>query len=148
LRAPAEHPEHLSIAQALEVAREVAGDKHHFSAVQLPVNLAMPQAIAYPSQDIGQGRVPVLRAAQALGLCVFGSATLLQGRLAAGVPEEIDEAFPEAATPARRAIQFSRSAAGMTTSLVGVSTLEHARDDFALCGTPPAEPARVTALFQ
>ena len=148
LRAPAEHPEHLSIAQALEVAREVAGDKHHFSAVQLPVNLAMPQAIAYPSQDIGQGRVPVLRAAQALGLCVFGSATLLQGRLAAGVPEEIDEAFPEAATPARRAIQFSRSAAGMTTSLVGVSTLEHARDNFSLCGTPPAEPARVMALFQ
>lgn len=148
LRAPSEHPEHLSMAKALEIAREISGDKHHFCAVQLPFNLAMPEALAYPSQDIGQGRVPVLRAAQALGLCVFGSATLLQGRLAVELPDEVGQAFPEATTAARQAIQFSRSAAGMTTSLVGASRLEHARDDFGLSEAPPADPSRVTALFQ
>lgn len=147
LRVPPEHPEHLSMAATLEVAREVAGEKHHFCAVQAPVNLAMAQAIAYSSQETGRGKVPLLRAAQALGLSVFGSATLLQGRLAVELPEEIEEAFPEATTPARRAIQFARSAAGMCTSLVGVSSPEHARDVFGMSGVPPAEPARVTALF-
>jgi aryl-alcohol dehydrogenase-like predicted oxidoreductase len=148
LRAPAEHPEHLSMAKTVEIAREISGDKHHFCAVQLPFNLAMPEALGYPSQETGQGRVPVLRAAQALGLCVFGSATLLQGRLAGELPEEVANAFPEATTAARQAIQFSRSAAGMTTSLVGASRPEHAADDFGLAAAPPADPSRITALFQ
>jgi aryl-alcohol dehydrogenase-like predicted oxidoreductase len=148
LRAPSEHPEHLSMSKTLEIAREISGDKHHLCAVQLPFNLAMPQALGYSSQDIGQGRVPVLRAAQSLGLCVFGSATLLQGRLAGELPEEVGQAFPEATTPARQAIQFSRSAAGMTTSLVGAARLEHARDDFGLAEVAPADPSRVAALFQ
>jgi aryl-alcohol dehydrogenase-like predicted oxidoreductase len=147
LRAPIEHPEHLSIAKTLEIAREISGDKHHFCAVQLPFNLAMPEALAYPSQDIGQGRVPVLRAAQALGLCVFGSATLLQGRLAVELPEEVGKAFPEATSAARQAIQFSRSAAGMTTSLVGASRDEHFQDDFGLAAVSPADPTRVLELF-
>lgn len=147
LRVPPEHPEHLSMSGTLEIAREVSGDKHHFCAVQAPINLAMPQAIAYPSQETGRGKVPILRAAQALGLSVFGSATLLQGRLAVDLPEEVVEAFPEASTPAQRAIQFARSGAGMTASLVGVSSPDHARDSFALSRIPPAEPARVMALF-
>ncbi len=148
LRAPASHPEHVSLARTLEIAREISGDRHHFAAVQLPVNLAMPEAIAFPSQDIGQGRVPVLRAAQALGLGVFGSATLLQGRLSGELPEEMAAAFPEAGTAARQAIQFSRSAPGMTTSLVGAAHPEHAREDFGLCAIPPAKPERVMGMFQ
>jgi hypothetical protein len=35
----------------------------------------------------------------------------------------------------------------MTTALVGVSTPEHAREDFALAGVPPADASRVLALF-
>ncbi|MEO8431453.1 MAG: aldo/keto reductase [Acidobacteriota bacterium] len=148
LRVPPEHPEHISVNEVVEVAREIAGDKHHFCAVQLPFNLAMPQAMGYASQLTGQGKVTVLRAAQSLGLSVFGSATLLQGRLAEELPEEVNEAFPEVSTPAQRAIQFSRSAPGMTVSLVGVSTPAHARDDFSLSETPPAPPARVMGLFE
>jgi hypothetical protein len=96
---------------------------------------------------IGQGKVPALRAAQALGLAAFGSASLLQGRLSVELPPEITGAFPEAASAAQCAIQFARSAAGMTASLVGLSNPEHAREIFALSGVSPAEPSRVMALF-
>lgn len=147
LRAPPEHPEHLSIQGTLEIAREVAGEKQHFAAVQLPVNLAMAQGIGYPSQETGSERLPALAAARALKLAAFGSASLLQGRLAADLPEEVVEAFPEAATGAQRALQFSRSAPGMTTSLVGVSSPAHARDSFALAAVSPAPPERVMGLF-
>jgi aryl-alcohol dehydrogenase-like predicted oxidoreductase len=58
------------------------------------------------------------------------------------------EAFPEAATGAQRALQFSRSASGMTASLVGVSNPAHARDNFALAGVVPADPGKVLALFE
>jgi aryl-alcohol dehydrogenase-like predicted oxidoreductase len=147
LRAPPEHPEHLSIESALEIAGAVGGKEHHFAAVQLPVNLAMAQAVAYASQEIGAARLPALAAAARLGLAAFGSASLLQGRLATDLPEEIVEAFPEALSGGQRALQFSRSAPGMTTSLVGVSDPSHGRENFALARVEPADPGRVLALF-
>ena len=57
------------------------------------------------------------------------------------------EAFPEVGTALLQALQFSRSAPGMTTALVGVSDPEHAAEDFALAALPPAEPGRVLGLF-
>ena len=148
LRVPPEHPEHLSLTEIVETAREVGGAKHHFCAVQLPFNLAMAQALAYPSQQTPEGRVPALAAAASLGLAVFGSATLLQGRLTEELPEEVAAAFPETASPAQQALQFSRSAPGIVTALVGASNPAHARDDFGLCGVPPAAPERVLGLFE
>lgn len=148
LRAPPEHPEHLSLTLVRQIAEEVAGPGHHFAAVQLPVNLAMAEAIAYPSQETATGRLSALSAAQSFGLAAFGSASLLQGRLAADLPEEVGEAFPEALTGAQQALQFSRSAPGMTASLVGACHLEHAREDFALARVAPAEPSRVLSLFK
>jgi aryl-alcohol dehydrogenase-like predicted oxidoreductase len=147
LRSPPEHPEHLSIAQIRALAAEVAGEGHHFRGVQLPVNLAMAEAIAFPSQEGADGRIPALEAAARLGLAAFGSASLLQGRLAVELPEEIEEAFSQARSGAQKALQFSRSAPGMTASLVGVSTPAHALEDFALAKLAPADPSVVMGLF-
>ena len=79
---------------------------------------------------------------------MFGSSSLLQGRLTADLPDEIGPAVPGAASDAQRALQFSRSSPGMTTALVGVSTPEHARDDFALASVPPADRTAILALFE
>jgi aryl-alcohol dehydrogenase-like predicted oxidoreductase len=147
LRAPPEHPEHLSLAEVLSIADEVGGSGQHFRAVQLPVNLAMPEAIAYRSQEGPEGRAPALSAAARLHLAAFGSASILQGRLAVELPEPIEEALSEARPGAQKALQFARSAPGMTTSLVGVSTLAHALEDFALAIVPPADPSVVLGLF-
>ncbi len=147
LRVPPEHPEHLSLALVRELAEKVGGKEHRFRGVQLPVNLAMAHAVAFRSQAFGDRRVPALEAAEAFGLAAFGSASLLQGRLASELPEQVVEAFPEADTPARRALQFARSAPGLTAALVGVSSADHAAENFGLAGTPPADPARVMSLF-
>lgn len=147
LRVPPEHPEHLSLSGVLELAREVAGEGHHFRGVQLPFNLAMAQALGYRSQARGDRRLPPLDFARESGLAAFGSASLLQGRLAGDLPEEVVAAFPEAETPAQCAIQFSRSAPGMTAALVGVSSPEHAAENFALSRVPPAPADRVLGLF-
>ena len=147
LRVPPEHPEHLSMALVRDLAEKVAGPSHHFRAVQLPVNLGMAHAVGYRSQTSGSMRMSALDAAAALGIAAFGSASLLQGRLVAELPESIVQAFPEGETPARRALQFARSAPGLTTALVGVSTPAHAADDFGLAKFPPAESARVLSVF-
>ncbi len=149
LRVPSEHPEHVSIAAVREAAEKAAGAGHHFRAVQLPFNLAMAQAAVYRSQATKSGRQPALLAARDEGLAAFGSASILQGRLGlAELPEEIVEAFPGLATSAQRALQFSRSAEGMTGALVGVSSPEHAAENFELARHSPVPPDRVLSLFQ
>ena len=148
LRVPPEHPEHLSMAEVLGMAKEVAGDGHHFRAVQLPSSLAMAQAVVYRSQETGLGRRAALAAATTLGLAAFGSASIAHGRLASGdLPEEIAEAFPGLRSSAQQALQFARSAPGVTSALVGVSSAKHALEDFALAKVPPAAPERILSLF-
>ena len=43
------------------LAREVAGDEHHFRGVQLPFNLAMGEALGFRSQKNGAERLPAAR---------------------------------------------------------------------------------------
>jgi aryl-alcohol dehydrogenase-like predicted oxidoreductase len=148
LRVPPEHPQHLSLLEVLGMAESVAGPRHHFRAVQVPSSLGMPHAAAYRSQETGRGRLPALEAARSLGLAAFGSASILQGSLAgAELPEKVAAAFPEASTSVQRALQFARSVPGITVALVGVSSLEHAEEDFAFAKVPPAEPGRAMSVF-
>jgi aryl-alcohol dehydrogenase-like predicted oxidoreductase len=148
LRVPPDHPDHLSLEELLAVAREAGGAEHHFRAVQLPTNLGMTQSVVYRSQPVGDRRMPALDACAELGLAAFGSVPLLQGR-AVGVdfPEAVADAFPEAESSLAQALQFARSAPGVTAALVGVSDPEHAAEDFALARIPPAPGARVLDLF-
>ncbi|HEX4440192.1 MAG TPA: aldo/keto reductase [Thermoanaerobaculia bacterium] len=148
LRVPPEHPEHLSLEAVRAIAEEVGGEGHRFRGVQLPVNMAMAQAVAFRSQAVGGRRLPALAAARALGLATFGSASILQGRLSDGLPPEVVEAFPGLETDAQRALQFSRSAPGETCALVGASRPEHAREDFAVARVPPASEDAVMGLFR
>ncbi|HWZ87065.1 MAG TPA: aldo/keto reductase, partial [Thermoanaerobaculia bacterium] len=149
LRAPPEHPEHISMRDVLAAARDVGGADHHFRAVQLPSNLAMGQGVGFRSQETETGRLPALRAAGALGLAAFGSASLLQGRLAGyDFPDEVVAALPGAETSLLQALQFARSAPGVTTALVGVSNPEHAAEDFALAGIAPADPGALVGILR
>ena len=107
----------------------------------------MPEGIAYRSQAGSGGRASALETASRMRLPAFGSASILQGRLAVELPEEIEEALPGVASGAPKALQFARSAPGMTTCLVGVSTPAHAQEDFALARVPPADPSVVMGLF-
>ena len=44
--------EYLSLAEILEAAREVAGDRHRFRALQLPFNLEMDEAATFRNQGV------------------------------------------------------------------------------------------------
>lgn len=131
LRVPPEHKQHLSLADLVTVAREVGGTTHHFRAVQLPVGLAMPEAARQPTQRLGRKLVPLLEAADSLGLGVVASAPLMQGRLAAGLPPEMSELFPSCTTDAQRALRFASSLPCVSTVLAGMRSLEHVRENLA-----------------
>ena len=125
-------PEALSLERLAGVAREVAGDSHHFRFIQLPFNLALPEAFA--NRVNGES---VLDAAARLGITVVASASLYQARLTHNLPEEIRAKLPGATTDAQRAIQFVRSTPGVTVALAGMSSVAHVQENLGLATVPP-----------
>jgi len=126
---PPEHKQHLTLAELVAIARDVGGTTHHFRAVQLPVSLAMPEAARLPTQPLGRKLVPLLEAADALGLGVVASAPLMQGRLSAGLPQAMTELFPTCTSDAQRALRFASSLPGVATVLAGMRSVEHVREN-------------------
>lgn len=125
LRIPPDQRQHLSLAALVALAREVGGTRHHFRAVQVPVSLAMPEAARLPTQLLGRHPVPLLEAAEALGVGVVASAPLMQGRLTDGLPAEMRELLPGCRTDAQRALRFSASLPAVSTVLAGMRRREH-----------------------
>ena len=140
---------HLSLAELVGLAREVGGERHRFRVVQLPFNLAMPEALVAPTQMLEGEAVSALDAATRLGISVMTSGSILQGRLARRLPESLRArlALGAQATDAQRALQLARSAPGVTVALCGMSRVEHVAENLALSQFPPLGVAEVRALL-
>jgi aryl-alcohol dehydrogenase-like predicted oxidoreductase len=135
--------ESVSLRRLDAIAREIAGKDHRFRFIQLPFNLAMPEAFIKPVE----GTHGVFELAVELGITVVASASILQARLSRGLPNEAKSAIPGFDTDAQRSIQFVRSCPGVTTALVGMSSAQHVRENLAVLGKPELDPAAFRRLF-
>ncbi len=139
--------DYLSLEEIADLARGVAGEKHHFRVVQLPYNLAMPEAFLLANQPIAGKSRTVLDAAQELGVTIVASASMMQGQVARNLPDFVGAALKGLETDAQRALQFVRSTPGITTALAGMSSLNHVLQNLALIAHPPARLADLMQLF-
>jgi aryl-alcohol dehydrogenase-like predicted oxidoreductase len=103
---------HHSLVRMVELARQVGGEEHAFRFIQLPFNMAMPEATTNANETLDGQQITVVEAAQKLGVTVIASASLLQGRI-----------------DPQTAIQFARSNPGITTALIGMSSVEHVEEN-------------------
>jgi aryl-alcohol dehydrogenase-like predicted oxidoreductase len=140
-------PGYLSLEEIAGIAVEVGGAEHHFRFVQLPFNLAMPEALTRPNQSVAGKPVPMVQAARALGITLITSAALLQGQLTKNLPPFIAEAL-KLKTNSALALQFARSVPGLTTALVGMSKLDHVKANLALVGVEPTPREQFLKLFE
>jgi len=147
LRADPGERGYLSLAELVGVAREVAGAAHHFRVIQLPYNLAMPEAFTRANQKLDGGFFSTLDAARHLGLYVMASASVLQGKLTQSLPAQFADLVPGLSTDAQRAIQFVRSTPGVGTALVGMKSTAHVDENAGVAAVPPLGDEQVRRLF-
>jgi aryl-alcohol dehydrogenase-like predicted oxidoreductase len=139
--------DYLSLPEMTTLARQIAGDAHHFRVIQLPYNLAMPEAFTRGNQRLGDAVMSTLDAAAKLGIYVMASATIYQGKLAQQLPPVLAEHLPGLATDAQRALQFVRSTPGIGTALVGMRSVGHVDENAAVAAAPPVPWEQFQRLF-
>ena len=138
---------YLSLEAMVRIAREVAGDAHHLRFVQLPFNLAMPEALTRHNQVVDGKPMPMVQAARALGISLITSAALLQGQLTKNLPPFVRSALL-LPTDSALALQFARSVPGLTTALVGMSKPAHVKTNLELVGIEPTPREQFLKLFE
>jgi Predicted oxidoreductases (related to aryl-alcohol dehydrogenases) len=158
-RVPAGTEAYLSLPEVIrrsESAADTVGTSTSgLAAVQLPFNVAMADAFTtanHPSPATKErpdepATRSTLACARDAGVSVFASASLGQGELVNGIPPEI-EARLAGETSAQRAINFARSAPGVTCALVGASNPAHVRENIAAGTFDPLGANAFDAIFE
>jgi aryl-alcohol dehydrogenase-like predicted oxidoreductase len=136
-----------SLERMVGIARQVGGDAHGFKFIQLPLNLAMPEAYLLRNQAVSGKVFAPTDAARELGVSVMCSASILQGKLAHSVPLHIREILGSPTTDAMTSIQFVRSTPGVVTALVGMSRAAHVGENMKLAEIAPVSEQQFAGLF-
>ncbi len=154
-RVPTDHEQYLSLPKLLTIAQEAADrvgvDEHGLTTLQLPFNIHMSDAFSRKNHTYtidGETRqLSTLEVAHEAGLFVFTSASLGQGELASGIPADVG-AQVSGDTAVQRAINFARSAPGVTCSLVGMGTPDHVPENAAAGTFDPLGASAFDAVFE
>ncbi len=147
-RVPPDQRDFMNLADVKELAKKAASGKaDRLRFIQLPFNLAMPEALL-ATQQVGPESVPVMEAARQLKIEVVSSASICQGQIIGKIPDALGEALGPDLTDAQRALQFTRSTPGLTTALVGMKTSEHVKENLALVKMAPLETEAFLASLQ
>lgn len=148
-RVRSDSTDYLSLAEVVQLAETVGGDQHHFKVVQLPFNLAMPEAFVFYNQRSKDEQSTLLKVAADLGVTVMASASMLQAQLAKNLPAQITEVLDgNLETDAHRAIQFTRSTPGISVALVGMGQVAHVEENLKLARVEPLAFEQYRKLFR
>lgn len=139
-------PKLVQLERCVEIAKKIAGEKHHFKAVQAPFNLGLPEICLVESQRVEGRSLTFLEAAQDLEIAVLTSVPLMQGQLAQGLPPIIREALG-LQTDAQRSIRFVVSTPGVTSAMVGMKTVAHVEENLKVLENPVVPFETLSRVF-
>jgi aryl-alcohol dehydrogenase-like predicted oxidoreductase len=150
-RVPPDHDRYLSLREVVSRARRAAeragADATHLRAIQLPFSVSMADAFTVAAHEGADGVQSALWYAREAGLEVYASAALAGGDLADGLPQSV-AAQVGGDTPAQRALNFARSAPGVTSALVGSADVAHVRENVAAGTFEPLGSDAFDAVFE
>ncbi|HEX9962993.1 MAG TPA: aldo/keto reductase, partial [Pyrinomonadaceae bacterium] len=146
-RVPPSNNGYHSLEKMFNIARQIGGEAHGFRFVQLPFNLAMPEALLLPNQQFSGQVLSTLEAAGNLDVSIVCSASILQGKLARNLSANVRETLGNPESDALASLQFVRSTPFVTTALVGMSKTNHVEENMRLARVAPVSMETYQQLF-
>jgi aryl-alcohol dehydrogenase-like predicted oxidoreductase len=134
-RVPPGNKEYLLLEDVTKIAEKVGGpQKHGFRFIQLPYNLAYSEALLLRNQSVGEEKnLTILEAAQRLGVGIFTSIPLFQGRLLkAQIPD-----YGGLTDQVSKLLQIVRSSPSVIAPLIGQKNHKHVEQNLMISNTQP-----------
>ena len=134
-RVPPGNKEYLLLEDVTKIAKKVGGpQKHGFRFIQLPYNLAYSEALLLRNQSVGEeNNLTILEAAQKLGIGIFTSIPLFQGRLLkAQIPD-----YGGLTDQVSKLLQIVRSSPSVIAPLIGQKNSKHVEQNLMISNNPP-----------
>lgn len=130
------NPNYLSLRDVVRIANEVGGTDNGFKFIQLPYNSLMTEAFTYRNQKVEESSedVSILEAANRLGIHVFTSIPLFQGKLL--ILKINDRFLSNLPYESLRLLQFVRSTPGIVAPLVGQKSSDHTNQNILISRYP------------
>jgi aryl-alcohol dehydrogenase-like predicted oxidoreductase len=135
--------EEVPVRELVSLAKSVAGEKHRFRRLQLPISLVRHEHV-HTALKAGCG--PLIEASEN-GLKVIASAPLHCGELTSMVSSELCSLFGPHVTAAQACVWFAASAHCVDIVLIGCSSLEHLREFAAMRDWPKLGTEQLTAIL-
>jgi aryl-alcohol dehydrogenase-like predicted oxidoreductase len=143
-RVSLDNPQYLSLDEIVNMAKKIGGDNHGFRFIQLPFNMHYDQALLAKTQLIDNQNISILESAVKLGIGVFTSVPLMQGKLLSpGVMPDFGNL-----KPSLRALQFIRSSPGVLAPLVGHKSPKHVSENLEIMKIPKIPEDEFLALIK
>jgi len=119
----------LSLEDVVKLAQDVGGNEHGFRFIQLPFNLNFDQAMLLKNQTVEGIQKSILESAVELGIGVFTSVPLMQGRLLEWAKSK--PLFANS-SPSVGLLQFIRSTPGVLAPLIGQKSSTHVEENLQI----------------
>jgi aryl-alcohol dehydrogenase-like predicted oxidoreductase len=142
--------DYLSLETVVKLAESVGGTNHGFRFIQAPYNSVMTELAdlenqPYSKAPAGAPLLSTVEVAQELGIQIFASVPLLQGKL---LTYSSLSPFKDLQTPAQQSLQFVRTTPGILAPLVGHKHPEHVAENLKVAQVSPNEDVSLVASLQ
>lgn len=140
---------YLSLQDIVDIAKLIGGENNGFRFIQLPYNIYMHQPITKKNQYTKfEKNLSLIDCAQKLGIHIFTSVPLLQGKLLHNFPvfndiksnnskdEDVLKLVHDLPFQSLKLLQFIRSTPGVVAPLVGQKKTEHVDENLVISKYP------------
>ena len=131
-RATSDNAMFLSLEDVVKLAQDVGGSDHGFRFIQLPFNLHFDQAMMLKNQTVNDKEKSILDSSLELGIGVFTSVPLMQGKLLEWAKSK--PIFADT-SPSVGLLQFIRSTPGVLSPLIGQKSSQHVDENLEIMKT-------------
>ena len=131
-RATSDNAMFLSSEDVVKLAQDVGGTNHGFRFIQLPFNLHFDQAKMMKNQTVNDKQKSILDSSLELGIGVFTSVPLMQGKLLEWAKSK--PIFADT-SPSVGLLQFIRSTPGILSPLIGQKSSQHVDENLEIMKT-------------
>lgn len=141
-----DHKNYIDLSRLIKCAEIAGGENHHFSGIELPINVIRHWAFTRPNQLLNGEYKTVLDLAKANNLKVFTSNSALYGEDTDNIQSRLP--FESSLTTTQKNLLFVKSLQGVTSAIVGMRQINNVNSAIEVLNSNCLNSKEIDAIIE